>query len=394
MSSEAGTQNIDSKKFWEFIVPEISKFIRDSISDYKSEIYLQLNTFISGEQYPDLDDAIKARLVEIKNKITTDVTLSSVLTKEVVSLLKKEAGIDIPPHYQKILQLALQGIKIRQPLMMGQIYYTTPAFGPVGSAKVGLQINIIPPSIFDSLLGTTANKEFHIQVFIHNELGASINCFDFSNDVNCFGYGILISHDGLDFTIRKDEKKWIFGDTQLIVERVVRGEVNPGWNHNGINAQYTTGSDYVSQRFFPLNKTGFLQAATHIVPKWVAGGIALNATSLISGISCISPGAVGTAAAVFHSTDQLTKYASDHVKFMRPDKEFRLVELLTLSAPLDGGYTHNSGFGLRGMLRANGGVGTLRNNVNLSALDEVIVNTISGTQETELRHRRPQQTEL
>ena len=243
--------------FLKNIAPGLHKFINGCITDCKSELTLQLEKYIDGNALKGIHGEIKNELKLLKEEITeaknaNDKERIDRLFAKALNSLEK-LGVSFDTTQKAMLYLAFQGIKVRQPLLMGQTYYTAPVFGPAGSAKFGLHFNVVPPSILDNLLGSKANTETHLQVFLHNELGGSVSFADIGNNMGCFGYAGLISHDGLDFTLSKDGK-WSLGKPQLIVERVIRGEGNIGWNKEGMNVQHTLGSDYLSQRFFSCDR--------------------------------------------------------------------------------------------------------------------------------------------
>lgn len=382
--------------FLKNIAPGLHKLINGCITDCKSELTLQLEKYIDGNALKGIHGEIKNELKLLKEEITeaknaNDKERIDRLFAKALNSLEK-LGVSFDTTQKAMLYLAFQGIKVRQPLLMGQTYYTAPVFGPAGSAKFGLHFNVVPPSILDNLLGSKANTETHLQVFLHNELGGSVSFADIGNNMGCFGYAGLISHDGLDFTLSKDGK-WSLGKPQLIVERVIRGEGNIGWNKEGMNVQHTLGSDYLSQRFFSCDSAGIAAAAAHVLPKWGAGAASLVGMTSAAGWGC-APLAAATFA--FHATDQITKQISEYVGFMKPAKEFRLVELATLSAPVDGGYTHSSGFGFRVMARMNGGFGTLKNNNPPPADNKLSLELTSTSQNVKSRelNSTSQETEL
>lgn len=369
--------SLDKKTFKEHILPGVFKLINGVSCDYTSNTRSMINRLVSTENPLNLSEDIKNRLGDIKKQITTaqnnnDIKAIVRLTKEAEDCLSNVC-VNFTSTDRKILALALQGIKIRQPLLMGQpLYFTIPAFGSAGSVKIGFHVNLVTPSVFDNYWSTEPNNEAHLQIFLHNELGGAINCFDFGNGFGLSGYGGLISHDGIDITIYKKGEGWQCSDPQLLNEYVVRAELNIPWNSTGTkgtgNCQYTFGSDYVSQRFFPWDSSGIKKCMAHVAPKWLAG-IAATAGMAIK-FGGANPLTVGAGAAAFHGTNMVTKYASENVSWMKPDKEFRIVELGTTSMPFDGGYTDSLGFGARGMVRLNAGVGTLLNNVSLTDVNE------------------------
>ncbi|MEG3135807.1 hypothetical protein SC206_19810 [Rouxiella sp. T17] len=263
--------------------------------------------------------------------------------------------------HKKLLRVLLQGCCLRTPLMMLQMAFSTPIEEiPGGYSKVGLQFQLVIPTleILKNLFHDKPIENIFLQPYLHLEAGASAK-LDFNGYLpvtfQACMTGMRVTHFGLNITLEKTAKGWIWANTDYIMEAVNRFEGNIAINRDiddltpGIQAKL--GGDTVRQLVFPCNSLGttkfFSQCAVRSLGALGLGGLALGGGLNFPTVKAAS--IIG---------QDLISIPLDISGLVQPNKIVDIVELLTLGIDLSmGTNTKVSGLGnldLMLMNRLNG----------------------------------------